>query len=230
MSKSKVLIVEDHPLTASDLKKALLKLEFEVTDVTNSYEDAIASILKDEPHIILMDIDLGEGKKNGIELTRDIQKIKNIPVLYLTAFSDDHTMEEAFETDPVGYLIKPFKREEVKSTIMLALYKINKLEYENINQDHTYIGFGYYFDIKNKKLYYKSKYIKLGYKERHLLDVLTRAEGNHVSNEELEHKLWSDNAPSESSLRTLVYRLKVKLGCKIILGSYSNGYKLAPIV
>jgi len=225
MSKAKVLIVEDDPIISSDLKKSLQKIDFEITDVVRSYDTAMKSIQKIEPDIIMMDIKLGSGG-NGIELTKDIHKRKKIPVLYLTSFSDDETMEKAFETDPVGYLIKPFKREEVNSTIMLALYKINKLEYKNINQDHIYIGFGYYFDIKYRKLYYKSKYIKLSLKERQLLAILTQSQGTLVEAEFLEHKLWADNTPSNSSLRTLIYRLKIKLGCKIIETSYSNGYKL----
>jgi DNA-binding response OmpR family regulator len=224
---SKILIVEDNPITASDLKKALLKLHFEVTDITTSYETTLISINQNEPDIIMMDIDLGDNTPNGIELTNEIHKTKNIPVLYLTAFSDDETMEKAFQTNPVGYLIKPFRREEVKATILLALYKINTLEYTNINQDHTYIGFGYYFDTKTQKLYYKSKYIKLGYKERILIDSLIQAKGAIVPSIELEHKLWADNTPSNSSLRTLIYRLHLKLGCKLIFVSYSNGYQLS---
>ena len=187
------------------------------------------SITTNEPDIIMMDINLGSGK-NGIEITKEIHQIKKIPVLYLTSFSDEYTMEKAFETDPVGYLIKPFKREEVNATIMLALYKINKLDYENINQDHTYIGFGYYFDMKYRRLYYKSKYIKLGLKERQLIIILIKSKGSLVLAETLEHKLWADNAPSNSSLRTLVYRLKLKLGCQIIDASYSSGYKLTMLI
>lgn len=227
--KAKVLIVEDNPITAADLKSALKKLDFAITNTVSSYNEALISIEQNQPDIIMMDIDLGKSK-NGIELACKIKESHNIPVLYLTSFSDDDTMEKAFATDPVGYLVKPFKREELKTTIMLALYKINKLEYENINQDHTYIGFGYYFDLKNTKLYYKSKHIKLGVKERQLLAILAEANGEARSNEYLEHRLWADNAPSNSSLRTLVYRLKSKLGCNIIQAAYSNGYQLASIV
>ncbi len=226
MAKAKILIVEDNPITAADLKSALKKLDFTITNTVMSYNEALNSIKQNEPDIIMMDINLGKGR-SGIELACEIKKSKNIPILYLTSFSDDDTMEKAFATDPVGYLIKPFKREELKTTIMLALYKINKLDYENINQDHTYIGYGYYFDLKTTKLYYKSQYIKLGVKEKQLLGVLTESAGLVVSNEKLEHKLWADNAPSNSSLRTLVYRLKSKLGCNIIETTYSHGYKLS---
>lgn len=228
MIKAKVLIVEDNPITAADLKSALKKLDFEVTNTVSSYNDALISIVQNKPDITMMDIDLGKSR-NGIELANEIKVRYNIPILYLTSFSDDDTMEKAFATDPVGYLVKPFKREELKTTIMLALYKINKLEYETINQDHIYIGFGYYFDLKNGKLYYKSKHIKLGLKERQLLGILTEANGAVVSSEKLEHRLWADNAPSNSSLRTLVYRLKSKLGCNIIHVVYSNGYKLSSL-
>ena len=229
MPKAKILIVEDNPITALELKSTLKRLDFEITNTTALYNEAIESIKENQPDIIIMDIDLGR-ERSGIELAKEIKQTRNIPVLYLTSFSDEDTMENAFQTDPVGYLIKPFKREELKVTIMLALYKINTLAYENINQDHTYIGFSYYFDLKNKKLYYKSKHIKLGLKERHLLTLLTQEKGNHVTHENLEHNLWAENAPSNSSLRTLVYRLKLKLGCNIIETSYSNGYKLATIV
>ncbi len=228
MIKAKVLIVEDNPITAADLKSALKKLDFEVTNTVSSYNDALISIAQNKPDITMMDIDLGKSR-NGIELANEIKVRYNIPILYLTSFSDDDTMEKAFATDPVGYLVKPFKREELKTTIMLALYKINKLEYETINQDHIYIGFGYYFDLKNSKLYYKSKHIKLGLKERQLLGILTEANGTVVSSEKLEHRLWADNAPSNSSLRTLVYRLKSKLGCNIIQVAYSNGYQLSSL-
>lgn len=223
----KILIVEDNTITANDLKKALLKLNFEITGITSSYEKVLKNIQENEPDIIMMDIDLGKCKTNGIELTKKIHTIKNIPVLYLTAFSDDDTMEKAFKTNPIGYLIKPFRREELKATIMLALYKINTLEYTHINQDHTYIGFGYYFDTKNQKLYYKSKYIKLGYKERILIDTLVNSQEKITPSITLEHKLWADNTPSNSSLRTLIYRLHLKLGCRIINVSYSHGYQLA---
>jgi len=229
MSKAKVLIVEDNPITAADLKSALKRLDFDVTNTVSSYNDALISIAQNQPDIIMMDIDLGKSR-NGIELAIEIKLQYNIPVLYLTSYSDDDTMEKAFATDPVGYLVKPFKREELKTTIMLALYKINKLEYENINQNHNYIGFGYYFDLKNTKLYYKSKHIKLGFKERQLLAILTEANGTVVSSEKLEHRLWADNTPSNSSLRTLVYRLKSKLGCNIIQVAYSNGYKLSSVI
>ena len=228
MSKIKILIVEDETLVAMDLKSALTKMYFKVTDIVQSYEAVTRSIKECEPDIIMMDICLGK-KIDGIDIAKEINKTKKIPILYLTAYSDDETMARAFETNPVGYLIKPFKREDLKSTIQLGLYKINKANLTNTNSSSIYIGFDYYFDIGQSILYYKDKLIKLGKKERTLLSMIIKAKGNVVHSIELEEKIWTGNKPSNSALRTLVYRLKSKLGCQLIEANYSYGYRLADL-
>ena len=226
MSKIKILIVEDETLVAMDLKSTLTKMDFNVTDIVQSYEGVVRSIKKSEPDIIMMDICLGK-KTDGIHIAKEIHKRKKIPILYLTAYSDDETMERAFDTDPIGYLIKPFKREDLKSTIQLGLYKINKANLTNTNNNSVYIGFDYYFDLGESLLYYKDKHIKLGKKENTLLSMLIKAKGNILHFDELEHAVWAGQKPSSSALRTLVYRLKSKLGCQLIEATYSYGYKLA---
>lgn len=104
MQKVKILIVEDEPIVALDIKNTLVKLGHIVTDTVTNHDDALSSIAVNEPDIIFMDIHL-ENSKNGIETTQDIQKIKNIPVVYLTAFSDDATMQKAIDTNPVSYIL-----------------------------------------------------------------------------------------------------------------------------
>ncbi|MEA3553329.1 MAG: response regulator [Campylobacterota bacterium] len=229
MNKTKILIVEDETLVAMDLKNALEKLDFKITSIVSTHKDIMKSIKNNEPDIIMMDIKLGEIK-DGIEISKDIHKTKNIPILYLTAFSDDETMERAFQANPIGYLIKPFKREDLKSTIQLAMYKINKINHVNINNNSRYIGFDYYYDIDEELLYYKDKHIKLGRKERILMTMIVKAKGNVIHAKDLEEMIWRAQKPSHSALRTLVYRLKSKLGCQIIETTYSYGYRLAPIM
>lgn len=122
MIKTKVLVVEDEAIVALDIKNALLKLGYEVVACATNADEAIASITTILPDIIIMDIHLNHSK-DGIETAEAIQKIANIPILYLTAFADDETIRRAVNTNPIGYLIKPFKREELKSTILLGLHK-----------------------------------------------------------------------------------------------------------
>jgi len=225
MFNTNILIVEDNQLAASGLKSTLIQFGFKVTGIVNSYSGILESIKFKEPDIILMDIDLGNGL-SGIDISEKINEDYNIPILYITSFSDIETMEKAFDTKPVGYIIKPYREEEVKTTIMLAMYKIKRLEYSNINEDNTSIGFDFYFDMKNQKLFYKSKPIKITKKEKSLIYYLTKSKGHFISTGSLESHVWTNKAPSESSLRTLIHRLNSKLGEKLIVSSYSEGYKI----
>jgi DNA-binding NarL/FixJ family response regulator len=109
MTKAKILIVEDQAIVGLDIKSALQKLNFEVIGAVTNYTDAINSIQKDSPNIIIMDINL-DNSKDGIETATVAKQINpDIAIIYLTAFADDTTIHRAAHTDPVGYLVKPFK-------------------------------------------------------------------------------------------------------------------------
>ncbi len=227
MNKTKILIVEDETIVALDIKGAIKKLGFEVTNTATTYDDAIKCVIKNEPDIILMDINL-QNSKDGIETVIDIQKIKNIPIIYLTAYTDDITIKRAIETNPVGYLTKPFKREELKSTILLGLYKVNKSNQLSIDKHCKYLGFDFYYDIRNENLYYKSRPIRLSVRERTLLTILVEARGAIVPFSVLEYAIWPSEPMSDSALRTLLYRLRTKLEYKLIETTTAFGCKLTP--
>ncbi len=175
-----------------------------------------------------MDINLGNSK-DGIETVKDIQKIENIPIIYLTAYSDENTIKRAIETNPISYLLKPFKREELKTAILLGLFKLHKSNQVNIDNKCKSIGFNYYYDVENEILYYKTIPVKLSINEKRLLTILVEAKGAIVSFRELEYLIWPDAPVSDSALRTLIYRLRVKLEYKIIESIPSLGCKLTPI-
>jgi len=228
MSKIKVLIVEDEVIVALELKVELEKLDCEVTGMVHTKKDVLASIDNDIPDIIMMDIKLGKNE-NGIDIVKEIQKKHAIPILYLTAFSDDATMHRAFSTNPIGYIIKPFKTEELKTNIQLSMYKINHRKRQKINKEFVPLGEEFYFDMKNKQLYFQDKFIKLGKKEKILLAILIEANYSKVPFSNLIEVLWNGNPTSTSALRTLVYRLKGKLGNNIIEVTYGYGYNLRPL-
>ena len=123
MDKIDILIVEDEAIVALEIKRTILKMGFGVTDMVTNYDDAIKSIKEKLPNIVLLDIHL-KNSKDGIETAHAIKEIASVPIIYLTAFCDDKTIERAVETNPIGYLVKPFKREDLKSTLQLAIYKI----------------------------------------------------------------------------------------------------------
>jgi DNA-binding response OmpR family regulator len=224
---TKVLIVEDEAIVALDIKNALLKLGYDVIACATNEEEAIASIKKILPDIIIMDIHLNHSK-DGIETAKAIQKIANIPILYLTAFADDETIRRAVNTNPIGYLIKPFKREELKSTILLGLHKKERAEQVIADPSFIALGENYSYDLSNDQLFYSTIPIKLSSKENLLLKLLIEAKGKVVTFNELEYFLWPDNTISRSTLRTLIYRTRAKLEYKIIETIPFVGCKLTP--
>lgn len=225
MPKTKILIVEDESIVALDIKRILTNLQYEVTNMASDYFSAIESVEKNKPDIILMDVNLGKGK-DGIETAKEIQINYNIPIIYITAYSDENTINRAISTNPMGYLLKPFKKDEIKSIILLTLYKLNQVSDFNKNSNHHNLGLNYYYDLDNEILFYKNNPLKLSIKERKLLTILVEAKGRIVSFREIEYILWPDAPISDSTLRTLIYRLRTKLEYKIIETISSVGCKI----
>ncbi len=122
MSKIKILVVEDESIVAMDIKHRAEGLGYDVIDVTPSGEEALKLVRKNPPDLILMDIVL-KGKIDGIEAAQRIHDDFDIPVLYLTAYSDEETLKRAKITEPFGYIIKPFEDRELHSSVEIAIYK-----------------------------------------------------------------------------------------------------------
>ncbi len=122
MREEKILIVEDERIIALDLKKRLERFGYPSPEIVSTGEDAVSTAASYAPDIILMDIMLG-GETDGIDAAKTIQQEYNIPVIFLTAYSNEQTLERAKEAEPYGYILKPFKERELYTTIDIALYK-----------------------------------------------------------------------------------------------------------
>ncbi len=126
MPETKILIVEDEAIVAEDIRNTLQNLGYTIYAVVPSGEEAITKIEEDKPDLVLMDVVL-KGNMDGIEAASQIHSRFNIPVVYLTAFTDKKTIERAKLTEPFGYIVKPFEDRELHSTVEMALYK-HKIE------------------------------------------------------------------------------------------------------
>ena len=169
MAKVNILIVEDEAIVALDIKRTILKMGFSVTDMVTNYDDAIKSVEEKKPDILLLDINL-KNSKDGIETATAIKKIVDVPILYLTAFSDDETIKRAVQTNPIGYLVKPFKQEDLKSVLQLGIYKMQSEV--SLESELTPLGEGYFYDLVNHNLFFQQHPIKLSQKEKLLLELL----------------------------------------------------------
>ncbi|MCX9013110.1 MAG: response regulator [Candidatus Methanoperedens sp.] len=121
-----ILVVEDEIIIAEDIQRKLEKRGYAVPVIVSSGEEAVKKTEENNPDLVLMDIVI-HGKMDGIEAAEQIRSRFDIPVVYLTAYADEKTLERAKITEPFGYLIKPFKERELQITIEIALYK-HKME------------------------------------------------------------------------------------------------------
>lgn len=125
MEKLNIFIVEDESIVAKDIQNNLIKLGYNVLGIANNGNDAIEQIKNLNPDVVLMDIMI-KGDLTGIEVAEQIKKFVNVPVIFLTAYSDESTLSRAKVTEPYGYILKPFKEIDLHSTIEMAVYKHQK--------------------------------------------------------------------------------------------------------
>jgi CheY-like chemotaxis protein len=128
MTGSKIMVVEDEAITAMYIKSSLAKMGYTVCGTASSGSDAIKQAELMSPDIIIMDISL-KGDMDGVEAAALIRKSFDIPIIYLTAHTDNGTVGRAKESEPYSYILKPFRERELNIAIEIALYK-HKMEKE----------------------------------------------------------------------------------------------------
>ena len=130
-SELRALIVEDEVLIAEELKERLSRLGFEVIGPVGSAEEGIAIATREMLDVILMDIRL-KGKKDGIQAAQEIHQQVDVPIIYVTAYSDGRTVERVKRTEHDGFILKPFHRHELRSTIQVAIQRRIRREKEKM--------------------------------------------------------------------------------------------------
>lgn len=248
MTKKKIMIVEDETVVAEDIRNCLVKSGYSVNACVGSGEQAVESVTKAAPDLILMDIRLA-GRKDGIETSRLITQVADVPVVFLTAYSDAETLERAKATEPYGYLVKPFDRNELKCAIEMALVKhermrekakkIRDLEEQNhALQDRIQslaepsaavmdLGYGFFYDDQNRNLLFWDREIKLTKKEQLFIHLLAENRGRTVPFNKIESFVWGlDKGVDENTFRIFLWRLRGKIGRDLVKNTMGVGYRI----
>ncbi|MDY9923452.1 response regulator [Methanobacterium sp.] len=122
MADTSIMLVEDEIIVAADVKNRLENMGYSVLGIFDTGEEAIQKAGELKPSLVLMDIVL-KGEMDGIDAAQNIRELYDIPIIYLTAYSDEKTLERAKVTEPFGYVLKPFEDREIQSAIEMAIYK-----------------------------------------------------------------------------------------------------------
>ena len=126
VEKARIMVVEDEAVISMEIQDRLTKMGHSICGTAVSGEQAVSVATANHPDLILMDVQL-RGEVDGVQTAKQIRDLIEIPIIYLTAFADDRTVERAKLTQPFGYLIKPFSEKELYAAIEMALYK-NSME------------------------------------------------------------------------------------------------------
>jgi PAS domain S-box-containing protein len=136
MTKDRVLVVEDEAIVARDICVRLENMGYEVVETTDTGEKAVSLSRQHGPDLVLMDIVI-KGKNDGIDAGTIIKEELGIPIIFLTAYADEITLERAKITEPFGYIIKPFNDRDLDVTVKMALSK-SRLEKKLIEREERY--------------------------------------------------------------------------------------------
>lgn len=157
MTKKRILIVEDEAIVAKDISVCLNRTGYDVIGSFSSAEKALDFLEQEQPDLILMDIMLA-GKMTGIDAAQVVKERFDIPVVFLTAYADEKTISKAKVQDPYGYIIKPFKEIDLRTSIEMAVYKFqkekekfSKLQHQGLEKD-SIISKEYIYVKSNSKL------------------------------------------------------------------------------
>ena len=123
-----ILIAEDEKIIALDLSSTLRRLGYKVTGIASTGAEIFKHLNESKPDLVMMDIML-EGRISGIEAAKIVSEKYSLPVVFLTALTDEETLQKAKTTNPFGYLLKPYDEKSLHSAIEMALYK-HKIERE----------------------------------------------------------------------------------------------------
>jgi len=219
--KKNVLIVEDESIVALEISNFIEELGFHVVSIVSSAQKALDIVHSNDLDLVLMDVQI-KGALDGISCAKEIKAYKNIPIIYISAFSDDETLSRAVATNPSSYLIKPFNTKELKAAMCIATKETGK----TLNVGDVILDDEFSFDTQNDELIMHGEVIHLTKQEKLLLELLISSKNSIVSIYELENYIWPDKASNENTRRALVSRLRSKLKYRFLETIHSIGYKI----
>lgn len=247
MSSTKVLIIEDDDVTALNLKMSLQKQGYEVIALADNSVSSLNKIKVYDPEVVLIDIAL-ENNDDGIEIARFIRDKMPRPFIFLTAHSESDMLDKAKQTEPYGYIVKPFDPVNLHTTIQMALHRfkeeqkrisdtnelkntqahLEKLLYAKKLSDQPIIEFGdgYRHDISLGETFYNDQKIKLTKKETAFIRLMVAQLGSVVDFKQATNYVWNKGGATDNSVRTLVWRLRNKLPTDVIKNASGVGYYL----
>ena len=201
MKDLNVLIVEDDKVIAFDLLRIVKSAGFPNAVIAGDAHSAMQMIRTGPIDILLSDINM-ETSLSGIALAQKAKECCRIVSVFITAYYDDATLKAVSEVDYAGYIVKPFRDEEVEAVLKIAALR---------SMPNRGLPDPWHYDESSQLLYKRHKPVVLPPKEKLLFDLLYRARCSIVNYQNIETLLWPNDAVSDNTRRQLFHRFKSRL-------------------
>ena len=206
MKRIKILIIEDESIISIHIKNSVEKLGYEVVEIVRSSDEALSFTAKEKIDIALCDININ-GCIDGIETANILNSTYNIPIIFLTAYKDKDTLKRALNIEFIGYIVKPFRDDELETMINLAIIKHDLDKEKQI----VIITDNYSYNFESDELLLNNNKVSLTSNESKLLKLLLNAKVRTTTYEIIDNSIWHEKATNDTSRRQLFHRLKTKL-------------------
>jgi len=211
----KILLVEDDVFIGESIKD-YFELQGNRVDYYSSPIKALEEIYPNNYDIFLIDINM--PGMNGYEFYKELKNYaSDVPVIFITAYSDIDHVEQAFDLGAADYIKKPFDLKELE-------LRVKRLVFKKINE--VKITENYRFDLNKLKLFYKNEEVELTQNEKYFLEILVKNIGQVVDSETLKDYVWDGKDICSNTIRTHVKKLRNKLKENFIKNVRGSGYKI----
>ena len=225
-----IVIVEDEVITQRHLLDIFDQLNVNVSGCFSSAKTTLLKLKEIPVDLILMDINI-KGAMDGIQLAREILRQRHVPIVFITAHTDDATVEELLELAPYGFIGKPFSSKDIIVSLQIAYkryltYAKNVSTQKKTQASTLVINAKYYYAKQEGALYENGTAVKLNLKQTQLLSILVKNINKTVEYNILIYHLWGEGKVADSALRTLVYSIRKILPDFPIVSHSKVGYML----
>ncbi len=206
MERLNVLIVEDEIIIYINISQTLKRLGLKNIQIARNAQTALDIASKTKIDLLFSDIKI-DGEIDGIEVSKTLQILYCTPVIFITAYKDEETLIRASGVNFIGYLLKPYRQDELEALIKIAIVK-----HELLKPKKSVIGLDdFVYNKTTKELFYQNIKVDLSKKEQLLIGLLFTNIDSFISYDTLNKTVWYESFVSDNTRRTFIYRIKQKL-------------------
>lgn len=228
-----IVIVEDEMMAQRYLKDILFNFGIENVKAFTNGVAALEWLDAENCDMLLADINL-KGSMDGIQMAKKVLEKFDIPIIFITAYSDKETLDEALSLSPFGYIVKPFSQADIELQVQVAYQKFLQYKTESNknsnscdrNEKMIVVNDEIEFSLVNNMIYKNGKQVYMPHKQNELVSILCKNLNSIVSYEQLEYEIWGEDNHADSALRTLIYSIRNLLPEVQIISHSKVGYSI----